>query len=399
MKFFTEKRVDYMKRLLVILITVLFLSGCTPEAATKAENRKKPNGVWLSYSEVNAMLGSGFKDEFQKLINNCQKLQIDNLYIHVRAFGDSLYKSKYFAPNPKSEKYDFDILKYVIDECHKNNISVHAWINPYRISATSENIEEIDSRNPAYIWLHDDIPENDMNVCVFNGIYLNPAQSEVQALIINGVREIVSNYNVDGIHFDDYFYPTQSEEFDKSAYEIYKNLNENPLELAAWRRLNVDLLLSGTYNAIKHVRENVIFSVSPAASIDNNYNNLYGDVRSWVDNGYIDVIIPQLYFGFDYPDDDYKFETLLQKWRDISALNPDVKLYIGLAFYKSKPSLEADISEWENNNDIIKRQVEIIDNGDELDGLVYFSYSSLVSDEAKFKTQRENLLEYLKTRD
>ncbi len=375
---------------------LLLLSGCGVKTEEKSQ---KHSGVWLSYSEVNAMLDGDFKAEFDTLIKNCQDLEIDNLYIHVRAFGDSLYKSSLFPQNEKAIKYDYDILEYVIDACHQNNISVHAWINPYRISATTENIEEISPQSPAYLWLHDQDTENNKNVCILNGIYLNPSESEVQQLIINGVREIVSNYNVDGIHFDDYFYPTQSEEFDKASYQAYLTENTFPLELASWRRLNVDLLISGTYNAIKYIKRDVIFSVSPAASVENNFQSLYADVRLWVDNGFVDVIIPQLYFGFDYPDESFKFETLLKLWQDISALNPDVKLYIGLAFYKSKPTLSADIPEWQQNGDIIKRQVELLDSNENIDGYVYFSYSSLTSGEAEFKAQRESLTDYLKKRD
>ncbi len=375
---------------------LLLLAGCGVKTDEKS---KKHSGVWLSYGEVNTMLDRDFKAEFQSLIKNCQDLEIDNLYIHVRAFGDSLYKSSFFPQNEKAAKYDFDILKYVIDACHKSNISVHAWINPYRISASTENIEEISPQSPAYLWLHDENSENDKNVCLSGGIYLNPAESEVQQLIINGVREIVSNYDVDGIHFDDYFYPTQSEEFDKASYQAYLSENISPLDLASWRRLNVDLLLSGTYNAIKYIKRDVVFSVSPAASVENNFQSLYADVRLWVDNGFVDVIIPQLYFGFDYPDESFKFETLLKLWQDISALNPDVKLYIGLAFYKSKPTLSADIDEWQQNGDIIKRQVELLDKSTNTDGYVYFSYSSLTSSEAEFKAQRESLTDYLKKRD
>ena len=221
----------------------------------------------------------------------------------------------------------------------------------------------------------------------------------MQQLIIDGVREIVKGYDVDGIHFDDYFYPTQSEEFDKASYDLYKAQNTSPLPLADFRRLNVDLLLSGTYNAIKHIKTGVTFSVSPAASVDNNYQKLYADVRSWVDNGFVDAIIPQLYFGFEYPDDNFKFNNLLKAWCDIADLNPDVKLFIGLGVYKARPELEADKAEWQNNNDIIKRQVEAVYNNDRVDGFVYFSYSSLISNDTEFKAQRENLMNYLKTRD
>ena len=386
-----------MKKVLAVLAVAVILAGCSKPITQKSVN--KHSGVWLSYSEVNAMLDGDFKAEFNTFIKNCQDLKITDLYIHVRAFGDALYKSKLFPQNEKSLKYDFDVLKWVLDISHQNGIKVHAWINPYRISTTATNIDEINPNSPAYLWLKDENPQNDKNVCINGGIYLNPAESQVQQLIIDGVREIVKGYDVDGIHFDDYFYPTQSEEFDKASYDLYKTQNLAPLPLADFRRLNVDLLLSGTYNAIKHIKTGVTFSVSPAASVDNNYQKLYADVRSWVDNGFVDAIIPQLYFGFEYPDDNFKFNNLLKAWCDIADLNPDVKLFIGLGVYKARPELEADKAEWQNNNDIIKRQVEAVYNNDRVNGFVYFSYSSLMSNDTEFKAQRENLMNYLKTRD
>lgn len=397
MKYFTEKRVDFMKKVLAVLAVAVILAGCSKPIPQKSVN--KHSGVWLSYSEVNAMLDGDFKAEFNTFIKNCQDLKITDLYIHVRAFGDALYKSKLFPQNEKSLKYDFDVLEWVLDISHQNGIKVHAWINPYRISTTATNIDEINPNSPAYLWLKDENPQNDKNVCINGGIYLNPAESQVQQLIIDGVREVVKGYDVDGIHFDDYFYPTQSEEFDKESYDLYKAQNLAPLPLADFRRLNVDLLLSGTYNAIKHIKTGVTFSVSPAASVDNNYQKLYADVRSWVDNGFVDAIIPQLYFGFEYPDDNFKFNNLLKAWCDIADLNPDVKLFIGLGVYKARPELEADKAEWQNNNDIIKRQVEAVYNNDRVNGFVYFSYSSLMSNDTEFKAQRENLMNYLKTRD
>ena len=392
-----------MKRVCILIVAILTLCSCgnKPKVEHRDNTGFSSSGVWVSYSELNSMLTSerGFIEEFEDVLENLKSFKIENLYFHVRAFCDSVYKSEYYPLMSNAVSYDFDILEYVINRCHESGIKIHAWINPYRISNSLSNVEELDKLSPAYRWTHDQNTENDRNVCVYNGIYLNPAEIEVQKLVVDGIREILEKYDVDGIHFDDYFYPTQSEEFDRVSYETYINENTFPLELASWRRLNVDLLLSGTYNAIKHIKRDVIFSVSPAASVENNFQSLYADVRTWVDNGFVDAIIPQLYFGFDYPDDSFKFETLLTLWQDVCALNPDVKLYIGLAFYKSKPTLSADIPEWQQNGDIIKRQVELLDGNQNTDGYVYFSYSSLTSSEAEFKTQRESLTDYLKKRD
>lgn len=383
-----------MKKILAVLISLMLLCGCNRSETSVTV--MKHSGVWLSYSEVNSMLKGDFKAEFDSLIKNCRELSINNLYIHTRAFGDSIYKSKFFPLNSLCNKYDFDILEYVISLCHNNGISVHAWINPYRISTSTVNIDDIDSESPAYKWLKDENTDNDKNVCFANGIYLNPSESEVRQLILNGVREIIENYDIDGIHYDDYFYPTQSDEFDKASYTLYKDGCKNPLSLSDWRRTNVDLLISGTYNAVKHQNENVVFTVSPAADIDKNYNNLYADVSGWIKGGNIDAIIPQLYFGFQYPDENFKFDNLLSEWKSLSEVNKDVELYIGLAPYKAKPTLAADIPEWRENDGIIARQLEIIKGDNDVNGYIYFSYSSLFGDDGEFKKQLDSIKEVLK---
>lgn len=384
-----------MKKVLIILILCFTLAACSTKApeSVKTSATCDESGVWISYSELNTMLLSeqGFKVEFQEVIENLQSLKIQNLYIHVRPFCDSLYKSDYFPLMPNVKSYDYDVFEYVINECHANGIKVHAWINPYRVSNSTTDIETIDSTSPAYKWLKDDIADNDRNVCLQDGIYLNPAETEVQSLIINGIKEILQNYSVDGIHFDDYFYPTCDTSFDEVSYSEYLNKTETPLSLEDWRRNSVNALISGCYSAIKYINKDVIFSVSPTASIEKNYNNLYADVKEWVNGGYIDYIIPQLYFGFEYPDRDFRFENLLSYWKEV-VKESDVGLIIGLGFYKSIPELQEDRQEWENNHDIIARQVEICKQDGTVQGYVFFSYSSLFGQDSAYTKQRENIL-------
>ncbi len=383
-----------MKKVLSLLFVMLFLSACT--SPIKEKTSLENSGLWITYYEINSMLESakGFKEEWKNVIKNCKRLKIQNLFIHTRAFGDSLYLSDYFPLFKNAQKYDYDVFGHIIDECHKNEIKVHAWINPYRISTATSNIDEIDSDSPAYKWLKDETNENDCNVGFANGIYLNPASSEVRCLVLDGIREMIAKYEIDGVHFDDYFYPTINEDFDSFSYNQYISQTENPLSLGDWRRSNVNALISSCYTAIKFANKNILFSISPAADLERNYNSLYADIEEWVKNGYIDILIPQIYFGFEYPDTKFTFENLLKQWKNLASKGK-CQLRIGLAFYKAIPELEADKKEWQENSDIIARQVKICREDKAIDGYMYFSYSSLFSEAEQYTKQRQKLSEYL----
>ena len=393
-----------MKRIIILIaIICLILSGCgmdiTPDNDIDVSGGKSgicSAGVWLSFSEIGGMLSSpdNFKNEVQTVVDNCKISGIENVYLHIRSHCDSLYPSKYFPLTENAKNYQYDVFKFMIDTFHNDNINVHAWINPYRVSTATSNTNDINSDSPIHKWLGDASPENDKNVCIYNGIYLNPAEEDARRLVIDGIKEIIENYNVDGIHFDDYFYPTTDAGFDSKSYEEYKNNTAKPLELADWRRANVNLLISGTYSAIKYANEDIIFSISPAASIENNYNSLYADVKSWVKDGIVDVIIPQLYFGFNYPDSNYRFKKLLSDWKRLMSCNKEVELIIGLASYKIGTDSPADSTEWQTENDIIARQVKLCYEDDRAEGYVLFSYSSVFSNEELNLKQRENLLKF-----
>lgn len=391
-----------MKKLIVcLLVFCLLLAGCTPENSSILSDESEEltyknssvSGVWLSFSEINSMLESeaGFKAEFDKVIENCKALKIGEIYVHIRAFCDSLFQSDYFPLINNAKNIDFDPFQYIIDACHTSGIKVHAWINPYRVLTSSSDKEALDHESPAYKWLSDESTENDKNVCCFDGIYLNPAEPEVRELVINGIREVLSKYEVDGIHFDDYFYPTTDPEFDSVSYEKYASETENPLSLADWRRANVNALISGCYTAVKFYGKDIAFTVSPMASIEKNYNELYADVKTWVESGCLDAVIPQLYFGFDYPDREFCFDNLLDEWIELSKVNTEVELKIGLAPYKIGTDSEADREEWNTSEDIIARQAEICYKNGSVSGYVFFSYSSLFSDKELNTKQREKL--------
>ena len=388
-------------KIALILICLLLLCSCGVSGNNGEYEGTASSGVWISFGEINNMLASkdGVEIEIEKTVEILKSLKIENVYIHVRSYCDSLYDSKYFPLVSGAEKYDFDVFDRMVDIFHRNGIKVHAWINPYRVLTSSSDINKLKKNSPAYKWLTDETKENDINVLFYKGIYLNPSEDEVRRLILDGVKEIMDKYDVDGIHIDDYFYPTTIADFDKESYENYKKQTENPLNLADWRRANVNALVSGIYSAVKSKDKNIVFSVSPAASISKNYNEFYADVEEWIKGGYIDAIIPQLYFGFRYKDNDFKFENILSEWKDICKKNKNVELLIGLASYKIGTETEADGKEWCENDDIISRQAKICYEDFAVQGYVIFSYSSLFSDGELYAKSRNNLLQFINETD
>lgn len=380
---------------LSLILIIVLLCGCRPttEEPPKETLVEKDSikGVWISYQELDAMLAcEDFKAEFDIAAEKMQKGGITDAYIHTRAFADAIYKSELFPQRVTAEK-DYDVLEYMIEVCHQKGIRFHAWINPYRIKTSDSDKTTLASFGTIYGWLNDEDTGNDNNVLVSNGLYLNPASSEVRKLIIDGVREIISNYSVDGIHFDDYFYPTTDASFDIVSYEDYKNGNQSPMSLEDFRRAGVNSLISGCYTAIKFYNKEIEFSISPTASITKNYNEYFADIEAWAENSCVDRIIPQLYFGFEYPDKSYRFDKLLKDWKRLLK-EYDVKLSIGLAAYKIGITTEPDCYEWQEKTDILKREVELIEKDDQLNGYIFFSYSYLFSEDEQIKQSTKDLI-------
>ncbi len=383
-----------MKRLVIFIISLclVLLCGCAKKennTTIPQENKEKELiGVWLTFSEIKALCSGseGFDAAFNEVIKNCKTLGINTVFLQVRPFCDAIYKSQYFPQSDYIAGEDEDVLKKAIEIAKASDISIHAWINPYRVATSFNDINMLPDDSPAKIWRTDDNTENDDNVCTTdNGIYLNPAKDDVKKLILNGVREIIENYSVDGIHMDDYFYPTIDTEFDSKSYETYKATVETPLDIGDWRRKNVNGLLNSVYCAVKAKDSRLVFGVSPAADIERCYNTLYADVEGWIGGGYIDYIMPQLYFGFEYPKEEFRFHNLLDKWRSMTENKP-VKFYCGLANYKVGTENEPDKAEWNNYDDIIARQIVML-REKKANGFVFFSYSSLFSDEQLNKNQ------------
>lgn len=355
-------------------------------AATAPTSPTELRGMWITFFELGGMFDSkeGFKTEFEKALDKCKEYKLNAVYVHVRSHSDAYYPSEYYTwskycsgiKGTQGKAPDFDVLEYMIEAAHSRKIEFHAWINPYRVLADSTDLAELSDLNPAKVWLSDETASNDTWVREANGgLYMNPSVPQVQELVINGIREIVSKYDVDGIHFDDYFYPTQEESFDESEYVAYQStVWGTALSLADWRRANVNALVGQVYSVIKSIDTDCIFGISPMASINNNYYTVYADVAAWVNGGYIDYIMPQLYFGFEYPSEESRFDSLLNQWSDL-VKGKNVKLYTGLGAYRIG-STEQDHIEWSQNDDMLARQITCTRKDECCDGFVIYSYST-----------------------
>lgn len=216
------------------------------------------------------------------------------VFFQIRGMADAFYESEYepwskYITGSAGVRPDYDVLGFLVEEAHKRGIQFHAWLNPYRI-ATRAN------KNAAFPKLDAKIPMELVKDYEKIRVY-NPALPEVQERIVNIVKEIITKYDVDGIHMDDYFYPSLEKGESLNDAAEYAKYGSGYSKIEDFRRANVTKAIEKIHNVIVQTRPEVIFSVSPQGNYDNNYNALFADVATWTRNGLIDVIIPQLYYS------------------------------------------------------------------------------------------------------
>lgn len=365
----------------IIIITAFFISQNKIEIKdevkeSKIKTKEEKRGIFISYIEYQDYFKDKNKKAIQIEINNMidtiKKYKFNMIILHVSPFSDSIYESAIFPSsssivNKEGDKLPFDILAYFIEKAHKNNIEIHAWINPYRISNSCDT-SKLASTNPAYKWLN----TNNVKIIPNKGIYYNPASSEVHSLIISGIKEIIEKYNVDGIHLDDYFYPDDTIDLDN-----YKPF-ENTISLIDFRLSNINRLVKDIYDTIKSVNKKIVFGISPEGNIENNYNKNYADIKKWMSEpGYIDYVMPQLYYGF--LNETKPFEKTLKQWQDLIKTNID--FIPALALYKSgniDEYAKSGRNEWIDNNNIIEQEIKKLRTTTKYDGYTLFRYANLI---------------------
>lgn len=351
-------------------------SGSDPGSTSQTEH-ETIRAVWIPVMLYETWMynqsETQFRENVQKAFQNCTDLGLNTIYLHVRAYCDAYYNSEIF-PAGAYLNQNYDPLAIMLEEAHAVNLSVHAWINPLR----SQTVQKMATLEDHYIlkqW-YDDPEKNGTYLVNSEGrYYLNPAYPEVRQLIADGITEILENYDVDGIHIDDYFYPTTDPAFDQKAFS-----ESNAQDLAEWRRTNCSELVKLLYETVKNHDSAIPFSISPQGNFTINYDQLYADVKLWCSTeGYCDCIIPQLYYGFQ--NETCPFKEMVNQWTEIATATD---LVIGLAAYKIGTQDQWAGSgklEFLTDSAVIAKELEYLSEFETIQGAALYSYSSLFEPE------------------
>jgi len=397
-----------MKRIPVVFLALLLalallLCGCLGPAplhdpyrqnvfpAANPEDAKTDSirGVWISIYELPKTKGVSkreYEAQADTMFRNLAENGFNTAFVHVRAFADAIYPSAFFPfsallSGTQGISPDYDPLCILLEAAHCHGIAFHAWINPFRV-AHSTDVSQLAADNPARVWLESENPGTRSLVAVLeNGIYFNPAATRVHKLVLDGVREIMRNYKVDGIHIDDYFYPTTDPAIDAREYAAYQKAGGR-LPLDTWRREMISSFVAGLYDTVKICDPKAVFSISPAGDIARNITEFYADVEEWTRTpGYADMILPQLYYGFEHQF--FPFKQVARQWEALLRL-PEQKAVWGLAAYKTgQPDAYAGSGslEWVKHPDVIARQIKFLNTLSKNDGFALFSYNSLFGED------------------
>jgi uncharacterized lipoprotein YddW (UPF0748 family) len=355
-----------------------------PCASDPATPKQQLRAEWIaSVTNIDWPSRTGLSADEQKAelirwYDEAVALGLNAVVVQVRPTADAFWPSAYepwsrWLTGAQGVDPGYDPLKFAVEEAHKRNLEFHGWFNPYRISMNTD-VNALVPTHPARV--HPDW------VIPYGGkLYYNPGIPEVQKFTIDAIMDAVRKYDMDAVHFDDYFYPypVAGETFDDAA--TYAEYGDG-LSLADWRRSNIDALISGLSKAIRSAKPWVQFGVSPFAVWRNastdpagsptqagvqTYDDLYADTVKWVREEWLDFITPQVYWNIGFEVADYA--KLVPWWSSIVS-GTDVNLYIGHANHKvANPAQPAA---WQDPNEM-SRQLTFNRDYPEVKGDIYFS--------------------------
>lgn len=338
--------------------------------------------VWISYLEwqhTDFSSADAFTSQISEMFDRCVDLGLNVAIVQVRPFGDALYPSEIFpfshlCTGTQGLDPGFDPLSILVEQAHNRNLEIEAWINPYRIQSAGVPAVLADTGLAAQ---HSEWVKN-----VANGLWLAPANEEVQTCIIAGIRELCENYDIDGIHFDDYFYPTTATDFDAAEYAVYQ-ADGGTMCQDDWRRQNVSDLVADCYSTAHSY--GVRFGIAPQGNLQNNLAVQYSDVERWLrEPGFVDYLMPQLYWGLSYQNDGSSLPALgncLAQWQSLPRTD-DVSLYIGLGAYRigDGDGSDASLKEWNSGHALADQVNFLLQNG--IEGIAFYRFDSLFENPA-----------------
>lgn len=378
-------------------------------------NEKDVRGVWVSnVANIDTPKGlstSDYQAYLKKMIENMASYKINTMIFQVRPNNDAYYESKLnpwsrYITGVEGQNPGFDVLKFVIEEAKKYGIKVHAWMNPYRVSSAKlsdlnmtkeEYLNTLSENNFARLHPEHTILDGDSK------IILSPSHPEVIDFVARTIMEVVDNYDVEGVHIDDYFYP-YAKIPEETEYEDYLKYRKNDTQsFDDFRRMNVDKMIQRIHEDLKKSfnknGKKVLFGISPfaiyrthssiveggwdkgsynAAGTLQCYSALYSDVYKWMEENWIDYVVPQVYFPFERKDVTYHDLT---KWWSARCKETNTTLYIGMGLYQMGSN-----EVWQNPLEIAN-QLAFNQNFDNIDGTIFFTYRDLVKGQNDIKDQ------------
>ncbi len=376
-----------MKRFLLICLAL----SVTANIALGAKKSKKTHSrefraVWVAtVNNIDWPSRPGLsveqqKTEIRKLLDLHKSDGMNAIIMQVRPSADAFYSSptepwsRYLQGNQGTAPEPFyDPLDYFIEQCHLRGMEFHPWFNPYRIKQSPKDQlvpQHIFNRHPDWGWSYGD------------RTYFDPGQPEVRNYLTDVVRDVVQRYDIDAIHFDDYFYPYKIEGEPLPDAKTFKQFPRNfkPSQIDDWRRDNVNIIIQMLNQTIKEVKPWVKFGISPFGVWRNgtsdpegsntragttNYDDLYADIIHWLREGWIDYALPQLYWEIGHPSVD--FSELATWWGNHTYQRA---MYIGHALYKLDQASKS--AAWREPDELIK-QIQIVRANPKLSGSAWYS--------------------------
>ncbi len=381
------------KRIFVLLmLSALLLTACIPLSMRQLSDAPLSEGqtlaqlhlegrsetlcaAWIPYFTCDALFASDDEEVCRNAVRvylkKLREFGINTVFVHVCAFGESTYPSAYYPNAPGAHGHDE--LRIFTEICAEEQIALHAWINPLRLQ-TEEYMNAQQSDALICGWYRD-LNTKRLNLSRWDGRwYLNPASSAAGDFLAGVIGEIIAQYHPAGIHIDDYFYPTV-----ETAWDMNDFAASGATDLAEWRRENITALVRRMYAAVHTADAETVFSISPQGNLSLNRDELYADIEKWCkEPGCCDLIVPQLYFG--YENDTCPYADTLAEWASLPRA-ASVAMAAGLAAYKVGETdgfAGSGLREWQTSGMILARQAADAQAVPDFCGLSFYHADALL---------------------